>query len=174
MQDLTPFEEAFLTEYQSNGFIASNAWLAIRPNILKSSAETSSCKLLAEPHIKAALQERLKTKQDLVEVNKPILIKDARRIMTKAEDKGQFSAALKSVDIQANLTGAYSQDEEDSAKYTAFINQLTINMSNKNEDIRTISNKDTQSNKYDKQDYELVGVNTLDKSKVIDIDNDDS
>ena len=160
MKELTPFEDAFLTEYQNNGFIGSKAYLALKPNVAETSAQALSCRLLAEPYIKEALKERTRAKQE--SVNKSTLVQDARRIMLKAESKAQYSAALKGVDVQAQLTGAYSQDEDDASKYKAFMVQVNI--------------KQGQVNNHDNQS-QMVEVNTHNKQIKVDdpmmIDHDD-
>lgn len=135
MKQLTPFEDAFLTEYINNGFIGSHAYETLRPGKAQSTNWTESSRLLNHEHIKIALQERLAERKEVAEVNKSTLIADARRIMKKAEKRHQYSSALKGVDIQANLTGAYSQDEGDASKYMAFMNKVHIDVNVNNQGV---------------------------------------
>jgi hypothetical protein len=132
--ELTPFETAFLAEYRSNGYNATRAYLAARPDVQYTTATVNSCKLLQEPRMVRAIQaiqsDALKTSA----VNKQGILLRAGTVVDKAEDAEQYSAALKGLELQAKLIGAFEDDADSEAKYSKFLtivqNNVVINTTN--------------------------------------------
>lgn len=132
--ELSPFETAFLAEYKSNGYNATRAYLAARPDVQYTTATVNSCKLLQEPHIVRAIQALQADTLKTAAINKQGLILKASSITDRAEDSEQYSAALKGVELQAKLIGAFEDDADSEQKYSKFLtviqNNVVINTNN--------------------------------------------
>ena len=125
----TPFEIAFLNEYQTNGYIGQRAYLAVRPHVKVETAGVEACKLLKLPRVR----EELTTRQDkqLVKscASRDFLILEADKIGKKAFEKDMYPAALSAVDTKARLNRIYDKDNQDMTQYTNLLQSLVVNVS---------------------------------------------
>lgn len=129
MDNLKAWQTVFVSEYFKNGQNGAAAYAIAKPSISPASAKVQACKLLKRPEIQSAIEERMTAYRETSAVAEVItrdqLTKDARRLMQKAEESGNFQAALKSVDTVAKLHSLYTPDKEAGMKgYLTLVNQL--------------------------------------------------
>ncbi|MBF0291314.1 MAG: hypothetical protein HQK86_04075 [Nitrospinae bacterium] len=115
-----------MSEYFRNGQNGAAAYAIAKPGVKPGAAKVGACNLLKRPEIQSAIQERMATYRETSAVAEAItrdqLTKDARRLMEKAEEAGNYQAALKSVDTQAKLYGFY--ETNDAKGYEGYLNLI--------------------------------------------------
>jgi hypothetical protein len=115
--------EQFAKAYTTNGYNGGKAYLAIRPDVSPSAARNTACQWLQRPQVQEKIQQVLQSKTK--KINKTSLLNDASRITTKAEQKEHLSVALRGVELQGRLIGAFDQSESDFNQYVTFMQSYT-------------------------------------------------
>jgi hypothetical protein len=122
-KELSLIESQVLHEYIKNGFIASRAYLAVRPDVDVNYASFKAGEILKRPHVAEALE--MAKRKFSVKVDKNALLVRTGSIVDKAEQKEQYSAALKGIELQGRFIGAFDSEEGDEQKYIQFITKIS-------------------------------------------------
>ena len=112
------------SEYISNGFNGTQAYLAVRPDVKEESAASSATRLLKEVSVQNAIAAQLdKGKEDSI-ASKDYLTKEAHEIGKEARKDKSYGAALTAVDLKAKLNQVYKEDSERGMYANAMANIL--------------------------------------------------
>ena len=126
--NIKPYQQAFIIAYVANGYNAAQAYISIKPHVAMSTARTEGPALLANPHVRAALDEYI-TQATLKKGAKNVasreyLTQQAHDIGEEARQSGLYTPALQSVDIKAKLHRLYDRDAPDTEAYTQIMQQF--------------------------------------------------
>ena len=104
--NLTITEALFITEYIKNGGDGTKAYLSIKPDVKRSSAAVSACRLLKRVTVAVTIgtiiSDSIATREKLIE--------EAMKIMEKAEEAGDYDSALKAINVIAKMAGYYNEN----------------------------------------------------------------
>jgi len=70
----------FVAAYFANGLNATQAYLAIKPNVKQTTAEVEGCKLLRNPKVAALVAEHEKTMREKFKIDEEQVLREAARI----------------------------------------------------------------------------------------------
>ncbi len=132
---LSCLEELFVSEYISNGFNGTQAYLKVRPDVKEESAAVSSARWLDKVTVKNAIDARLDMRKEEANgsiASKDYLTKEAHEIGKEAREDKSYGAALNAVDLKAKLNQVCKEDTEQ-GKYTNTMTNIfmQINQVNK-------------------------------------------
>lgn len=103
---LTPKQEAFVREYLVD-LCAAHA--AVRAGYSERSAKQTGCDLLAVPKVQAAIAKAQAERAERVDDDADQVLRDLRRLGKKAEQLGEFAAALKAVELRGKHLGMWKE-----------------------------------------------------------------
>ena len=128
-----PWHRAFIVEYLNNGNNATQAYLAVKPSVLPTTANVNGTQLLSRTSIKNALaNEMMKREAHSLATTERLLVEseEIRRnaMILKKKDLGN---ALKAVELKGKLAHAFTKENQDDVKFQAFIENLQVNINTK-------------------------------------------
>ena len=122
---LSPLEESFVTEYISNGFNGTQAYLAIRPDVKEESAAPSATRFLKKVTVQNAIDAHHKERKEDSIASKDYLTKEAHEIGKEARKDKNYGSALSAVKLKGELNQVFKQDTEQ-GKYTETMNKIFL------------------------------------------------
>ena len=134
-EKLTVFEKRLAEQYFNDGLKSgSAAYRKLRPNVTDESSRALASGILSKPHV----QEYLDTlsfnppETNVGEAHsiKKEFVKKVKRITDKAENKEQYSAALKGCELEARVEGLFSQEDTETNQYLQFFDKVSITVNN--------------------------------------------
>ena len=109
---LSPLEELFVSEYISNGFNGTQAYLKVKPKVKEAVAAASATRFLKKVNVQNAIDAHLKERKEDSIANRDYLTKEAHEIGTEARKDKNYGSALTAVDLKAKLNQVYKEDTE--------------------------------------------------------------
>ena len=133
---IKPVDKQLIKEYISNGFNGKLAYLTVKPNVTSSTAESASCRFLAQPHIQAEIKRIQDSDFADAIASREYLIKEAHDIGQLAKTQDKLNTALSAVEAKGRLNKIYDKDNVPMDGYTNLIQtlvQVNVNTSNTKE-----------------------------------------
>jgi hypothetical protein len=125
----------FVSEYLANNLNGTKAYLAIRPDVTHGTAGVEACRLLKTPRVQDELNRQNKELEVSALVTRAEVINKMKEIGNKAEKSKAYTPAISAWKEAGTLSGVYDRDDNEAAKYTAFVNNLTVNVHTKPQDV---------------------------------------
>ncbi len=134
---LSDFDSTFSQLYVNNGFNGTKAYLTIKPNTNYQVAAVQATRLLKKDSV---ICEVSRLKSELVVNNahsKPELLKRAHNYEIRAANKDKLDISLKSIDLQAKISGHYNTDTGDNDQFDKIIAACQVNVTVNTNDKQT-------------------------------------
>jgi hypothetical protein len=116
--------EAFLTNYVTNGGNATAAYLAAGYSASPEAARRNASRLLTRADIKHALQQKQAAFTARIDYNASQWMRDALRRTQAAEDAGNWSAAMKGMELLGRRLGLFQDARSIDPREAALFAQL--------------------------------------------------
>lgn len=105
---LSPKQEAFVTNYVTNGFNATKA--AIKAGYSPNNATPQAARLLTKANVKEAVERKQNLLQVQVEYSHADWLRDVQVTVAEAREAKSYSAALKGYELLGRHIGALTSD----------------------------------------------------------------
>ncbi len=136
MSNLSHIEQGFIREYLNNGRNATQAYLAIKPDVKFTTANSNGSQILSRTSVKEVVNTYDST-SNAISLTKSVakrenLINEAHELYELAKNKEQFGYALQGIDLTAKLNRLYEKDREDPGNWQQLVqNILVVNTTTK-------------------------------------------
>lgn len=123
---LTQVKKMFIAEYQRNGQNATQAYLKLKPNIKLTCAHAGGSRLLRDIEVQAALDRKTDRVEVATLLSRASLTREAYDIAQEAREAGEYTGALKGIELTGKFQRMFEIDTPDLEGYKTLMQTLIV------------------------------------------------